>query len=57
MSDDDLGVELLRLYRQLRAAPDPRSRAAIQQLIDATLDRAERVFATGYARVGKDRHA
>jgi hypothetical protein len=56
MADDELGVELLRLYRELRAAADPRRRAAIQQLIDATLDRAERVFAGGYAGVTKDRH-
>lgn len=52
MSDEDIGVELMRLHHQLRAERDPRVKGALRQLID----RAQTVMPQGYARVGRDRH-
>ena len=40
MPDDDVGLELMRLYRDLRSAEDLRSKERIRRLIDATLERA-----------------
>ena len=42
MPHDDLGLELMRLYHDLRNATDPGSKEEIRRRIDVTLDRAAR---------------
>jgi hypothetical protein len=51
MPNEDIGLELMRLYRQLRSEPDPRVKTAIRQHIDLLLDRAQNVIPAGYAGV------
>ena len=48
MPDDDVGLELMRLYRDLRSAEDQKSKDRIRRLIDATLERARRTQADSY---------
>ena len=40
MKDDQIGMELMRLYRQLRAEVDPQRKALIRRQIDKMLDGA-----------------
>lgn len=38
MADDEIGLELMRLYRDLRNAADQATKERIRRLIDAKLD-------------------
>ena len=40
MPGEELGLELMRLYHDLKDARDPEVKAAIRQQIDEALDRA-----------------
>ena len=51
MFDDDVGLELMRLYRDLRNATDQKSKERIRRLIDATLERAEKFRPASYRGV------
>src|SRR6185437_6280339 len=42
MPENELGLELMRLYRDLKSAEDEPSKDRIRQLIDATLEAARR---------------
>jgi hypothetical protein len=50
-TDDGLGVELMRLYRQLRAETDPVRKDRLRRLIDAKLTYAEVVMPASYIGV------
>jgi hypothetical protein len=48
MPENELGLELMRLYRDLKNAEDEPSKDRIRQLIDATLEAARRARPASY---------
>ena len=48
MPEDELGLELMRLYRDLKNAEDEPSKDRIRRLIDATLERARAARPASY---------
>lgn len=57
VAEDEIGLELMRLYRRLRAEVNPRIKAALRDQIDDMLDRAVNALPAGYVLLeGKDHH-
>jgi hypothetical protein len=53
MADDEIGLELMRLYRRLRATANPRIKAALRDQIDDMLDRAVNTPPAGHVLLDK----
>ena len=56
MALDEIGLQLMRLHRQLRVESDPRVKAMIRAWIDDLLDRAQHASPESFAGVSRDKH-